>query len=53
MATASIDEVNINYEIIGDDGPWAALITGGRRGYGELVPLALSLINISEPTRPY
>ena len=40
MATASIDGVNINYEIIGDDGPWAALITGGRRGYGELVPLA-------------
>ena len=44
MATAIIDGININYEIIGDDGPidlpWVALITGGRRGYEELVPLA-------------
>ncbi|MPY71133.1 MAG: alpha/beta fold hydrolase [Alphaproteobacteria bacterium] len=39
-ATAKIRGLNINYEIVGDDGPWVALITGGRRGYGELVPLA-------------
>ena len=44
MAIASIDGITINYEIIGEDGPndhpWVALITGGRRGYEELVPLA-------------
>ncbi len=40
MATANIRGLNINYEIIGDDGPAVALVTGGRRGYSELVPLA-------------
>ncbi len=28
------------YRVIGDDGPWIALITGGRRGHDESVPLA-------------
>jgi pimeloyl-ACP methyl ester carboxylesterase len=32
--------VNINYEVIGEAGPWVALITGGRRGYAEFVPFA-------------
>ena len=32
--------LNINYEIVGDAGPWVALITGGRRGYQEFLPLA-------------
>ncbi len=40
MATANIRGLNINYEIIGDDGPAVALVTGGRRGYHELAPLA-------------
>ena len=40
MATANVRGMNINYEIIGDDGPAVALVTGGRRGYAELVPLA-------------
>lgn len=40
MPTAQIRGLNINYEIIGDDGPAVALITGGRRGYAEFVPLA-------------
>ncbi len=39
MATANVHGLNINYEIIGDDGPAVALITGGRRGYQEFVPL--------------
>lgn len=43
MATAKIHGLNINYEILGEDGPWVALITGGRRGYRELVPLARRL----------
>ena len=40
MPTAKIRGLNINYEIKGDKGPWVALITGGRRGYREIVPLA-------------
>ena len=40
MAIAKIRGLNINYEIIGTDGPPVALITGGRRGYQEIVPLA-------------
>ena len=40
MAIAKINGLDINYETIGDNGPWVALITGGRRGYAEMVPLA-------------
>ena len=40
MATTQIRGLNINYEVIGDDGPWVTLITGGRRGYREFIPLA-------------
>ena len=40
MPIASVNGLDINYETFGDDGPWIALITGGRRGYQELIPLA-------------
>ena len=40
MATMKVRGLNIHYEIVGDDGPWLTLITGGRRGYREIVPLA-------------
>jgi pimeloyl-ACP methyl ester carboxylesterase len=30
----------IHYRVFGERGPWLALITGGRRGFGEFVPLA-------------
>ncbi|MEX2455397.1 MAG: alpha/beta hydrolase [Rhodospirillaceae bacterium] len=40
MPIATVRGVRINYEIVGDDGPWVVLITGGRRGYREFVPLA-------------
>ncbi|MDA0239778.1 MAG: alpha/beta hydrolase, partial [Proteobacteria bacterium] len=40
MPTAKIRGLNINYEIIGNDGPPVVLITGGRRGYTEFIPLA-------------
>jgi pimeloyl-ACP methyl ester carboxylesterase len=40
MAIASIRGVNINYEIVGERGPWVAMITGGRRAYNEFVPLS-------------
>lgn len=33
----------MRYEVIGERGPFVALITGGRRGYDEFVPLAKRL----------
>jgi len=45
MPFAKIRGVNIFYQAIGDRGPWAALITGGRRGHDEFVPLATKLAN--------
>ena len=40
MPYAQIREIAINYETVGDDGPWLALSPGGRSGYAELRPLA-------------
>ena len=40
MPVTKIRGANINYEIVGNKGPWVALITGGRRAYNEFVPLA-------------
>lgn len=40
MTMAKVNGVNINYEIVGDHGPWVALMPGGRRAYDELLPLA-------------
>jgi pimeloyl-ACP methyl ester carboxylesterase len=40
MAFATVRGVRIHYEVFGEHGPWLALITGGRRGYQEFVPLA-------------
>ena len=45
MPVAKIRGVNIFYQVIGDRGPWVALITGGRRGHDEFVPLARKLAN--------
>ncbi len=39
MPIAEIRGVRINYEVLGDRGPWMTLITGGRRGYQEFVSL--------------
>ncbi|MEE8334655.1 MAG: alpha/beta hydrolase [Alphaproteobacteria bacterium] len=39
MPIATVRGLEINYEIIGDDGPFVALFTGGRRGYEEFVSL--------------
>lgn len=43
MPVANVRGVNIYYQVIGDHGPWVALITGGRRGHDEFVPLARKL----------
>lgn len=40
MPFAEIRGIAIRYEIVGSDGPWVALATGGRNPYGEFVPLA-------------
>ena len=40
MSSAQIRGVHIHYEVIGADGPWLAMITGGRRSYAEFTPLA-------------
>lgn len=40
MLSENIRGVKIVYEVIGDRGPWLALITGGRRAHDEFVPLA-------------
>ena len=40
MPHLNIRGANIHYRVFGEEGPWLALITGGRRGFGEFVPLA-------------
>jgi pimeloyl-ACP methyl ester carboxylesterase len=40
MPVAEIRGVSIHYDLIGTKGPWVVLITGGRRGREEFVPLA-------------
>jgi len=43
MPFAKVRGVNIFYQVIGTQGPWVALITGGRRGHDEFVPIAEQL----------
>ena len=43
MPEAKVRGVIINYEVIGDKGPWIALTPGSRRPYGELVPISQDL----------
>jgi pimeloyl-ACP methyl ester carboxylesterase len=43
MPNAQVRGVNIHYQVIGSAGPWVALITGGRRGHQELLPIANKL----------
>ena len=43
MPIANVRGVNIRYQIFGETGPFVALITGGRRGHDEFIPLAKQL----------
>jgi pimeloyl-ACP methyl ester carboxylesterase len=43
MPVETIRGVNINYQVIGERGPWVALITGGRRAHNEFIPFARKL----------
>jgi pimeloyl-ACP methyl ester carboxylesterase len=40
MPFIDIRGVTIHYRVLGERGPWLALITGGRRGFNEFIPLA-------------
>src|SRR5258708_37284833 len=40
MPDRIIRGVRINYEVVGNSGPWMALTPGSRRAFGELVGLA-------------
>lgn len=40
MPFLGIRGVKLHYRVLGERGPWLALITGGRRGFNEFVPLA-------------
>lgn len=40
MPTSNIRGVNINWQVIGERGPWVMMTTGGRRGHDEFIPLA-------------
>jgi pimeloyl-ACP methyl ester carboxylesterase len=43
MPEAKVRGVILNYEVIGDAGPWIALTPGQRRPYAELVPVSQHL----------
>jgi pimeloyl-ACP methyl ester carboxylesterase len=40
MPVAKVRGLDIHYQVVGDQGPWVTLTTGGRRGHQEFVPLA-------------
>jgi pimeloyl-ACP methyl ester carboxylesterase len=43
MPEAVVHGIHINYEVIGQSGPWIALTPGSRRPYGELVDLSKAI----------
>jgi pimeloyl-ACP methyl ester carboxylesterase len=40
MPVTKINGININWQVVGDRGPWVMATTGGRRGYDEFIPMA-------------
>jgi pimeloyl-ACP methyl ester carboxylesterase len=47
MSEALVRGIHINYEVIGDTGPWIALTPGSRRSYHELIDLATAIAGAS------
>jgi pimeloyl-ACP methyl ester carboxylesterase len=43
MPVSKIRGVNINWQTIGDNGPWVVMTSGGRRSYQEFIPLATKI----------
>jgi pimeloyl-ACP methyl ester carboxylesterase len=41
MPFATVNSVKINYEVLGDQGPWVALVSGARRNMDEVRGLAI------------
>ena len=40
MPVSKINGFNINWQVVGDRGPWVMATTGGRRGHDEFIPMA-------------
>src|SRR5580693_3775034 len=40
MPVTRINGININWQVVGDSGPWVMATTGGRRGHDEFIPMA-------------
>jgi pimeloyl-ACP methyl ester carboxylesterase len=40
MPVSNIRGVDINWQVVGDRGPWVMATTGGRRGHDEFIPMA-------------
>ncbi len=40
MPVSTIRGANINWQTVGERGPWVMMTTGGRRGHDEFIPLA-------------
>jgi pimeloyl-ACP methyl ester carboxylesterase len=40
VPTTKVNGININYRVVGESGPWVALVPGGRRGHVEFVSFA-------------
>ena len=45
MSFANVRGVNINYKVLGDDGPWVALSPGGRRDLSGVEPVAKRVVD--------
>jgi pimeloyl-ACP methyl ester carboxylesterase len=45
MPFANVNSVRLNYEILGDKGPWVALVSGARRNMDEVRGLATLVAN--------
>ena len=43
MAFVHIHGVRLHYEVMGEQGPWLALVSGGRRSGAEFRPLATNM----------
>jgi hypothetical protein len=43
MPTAKLRDVELNYKVLGERGPWVALQPGGRRGLVGVEPLGLKI----------
>src|SRR5262249_50877037 len=53
MPVASVRSVEINYQVLGNRGPWVALQPGGRRGLEGVKPLAQKLAEAGTRVRVY